>query len=142
MNRNIKKIIHHFSRCHSVSKDILYWSTVLTICKHQVGWLYRPFLCMRKSRLPVRINFFKACDGHLVVILEEYYCVWWLKFLRGLSLAMQSHSYLGWGPFSTMLFDTHDGHIAMETLINPSAVRVLWLYGQEIYCTLSPSTLM
>ena len=86
--------------------------------------------------------FFKACDGHLVVILEEYYCVWWLKFLRGLSLAMQSHSYLGWGPFSTMLFDTHDGHIAMETLINPSAVRVLWLYGQEIYCTLSSSTLM
>ena len=35
LNHNTKKIINHFSGC--VSKDVLYWSTVLTMCKHGVG---------------------------------------------------------------------------------------------------------
>ena len=51
-------------------------------------------LCMRKSGLPVQINFFEAHDSHLVVCLEGLYYFGDLKFLRGLSLAMQSHSYL------------------------------------------------
>ena len=36
-----------------------------------------------------------------------------------------------------MLFDTHDGHIAMETLINPSAVRVLTLWSRNLLHTVS-----
>ena len=48
---------------------------------------------MRKSGLPVQINFFEARDGHLVVSLEGLCLV--IKVLQGLSLAMQSHSYLG-----------------------------------------------
>ena len=137
LNHNTKKIIHHFSG--RVSKDVLYWSTVLTMCKHWVGWLYQPFLYVW-GKVGDLCRSVLLGHGHLVVTLD---CVWWLKFLRGLSLAMQSHSYLRWGPFSTMLFHTHNGHIAMETLINSSVwmdtVHVFWLlWSRNLLHSLPP----
>ena len=70
LNHNIKIIIiHHFSGSHSVSKDILYLSTVLTILKHQVEWLYRPFLYVW-GKVGYQSSSILLRHSHLVVSLD------------------------------------------------------------------------